>query len=94
MDEKRPAPCLLYTSPAVELLAGIPSVVYGLIGVMVLVPAVMELFHLKNGTCLFAAILVLAIMILPVSYTHLDVYKRQPFYRPSRNRQSAFEARG
>ena len=50
---------------AVELLAGIPSVVYGLIGMMVLVPAVMELFHLKNGTCLFAAILVLAIMILP-----------------------------
>ena len=49
--------------PAVELLAGIPSVVYGLIGMMVLVPAVMELFHLKNGTCLFAAILVLAIMI-------------------------------
>ena len=49
--------------PAVELLAGIPSVVYGLIGMMVLVPAVMELFHLKNGTCLFAAI--------PVSYTHL-----------------------
>ena len=44
--------------PAVELLAGIPSVVYGLIGMMVL-------FHLKNGTCLFAAILVLAIMILP-----------------------------
>ena len=39
--------------------------VYGLIGMMVLVPAVMELFHLKNGTCLFAAILVLAIMILP-----------------------------
>ena len=32
--------------PAVELLAGIPSVVYGLIGMMVLVPAVMELFHL------------------------------------------------
>ena len=51
--------------PAVELLAGIPSGVYGLIGMMVLVPAVMELFHLKNGTCLFAAILVLAIMILP-----------------------------
>ena len=49
----------------VRPLAGIPSVVYGLIGMMVLVPAVMELFHLKNGTCLFAAILVLAIMILP-----------------------------
>lgn len=51
--------------PAVDLLAGIPSVVYGLIGMMVLVPAVMKLFHLNNGTCLLAAILVLAIMILP-----------------------------
>lgn len=51
--------------PAVELLAGIPSVVYGLIGMMVLVPGLMDLFHLKSGTCLLAAILVLAIMILP-----------------------------
>lgn len=51
--------------PAVELLAGIPSVVYGLIGMMVLVPAMMEIFDLSNGTCLLAAILVLAIMILP-----------------------------
>lgn len=51
--------------PAVELLAGIPSVVYGLIGMMVLVPGLMDLFRLKSGTCLLAAILVLAIMILP-----------------------------
>ena len=68
--------------PAVELLAGIPSVVYGLIGMMVLVPAVMELFHLKNGTCLFAAILVLAIMILPsiisVSETALNAVPPEP----------------
>lgn len=51
--------------PAVELLAGIPSVVYGLIGMIVLVPAIRTLFHLKNGTCLLAVIVVLAIMILP-----------------------------
>lgn len=51
--------------PAVELLAGIPSVVYGLIGMMVLVPAIMDLFDLKSGSCLLAAILVLAVMILP-----------------------------
>lgn len=51
--------------PAVELLSGIPSVVYGLVGMMVLVPAVMDVFNLKNGTCLLAAILVLAVMILP-----------------------------
>ena len=50
---------------AVDLLAGIPSVVYGLIGMMVLVPAVREFFHLPDGASLFCAIIVLAIMILP-----------------------------
>ena len=60
-----PKPVKRFMEQAVSMLAGIPSVVYGLVGMMVLVPAVMELFHLKNGTCLFAAILVLAIMILP-----------------------------
>ena len=50
---------------AVDLLAGIPSVVYGLIGMMVLVPAVRELFNLPDGSSLFCAIIVLAIMILP-----------------------------
>ena len=48
-----------------ELLAGIPSVVYGLIGMLVLVPAVADVFHLSSGACLLAAILVLAVMILP-----------------------------
>ena len=51
--------------PAVELLAGIPSVVYGLIGMIVLVPTVMKTFDLKSGSCLLSAILVLAIMVLP-----------------------------
>ena len=51
--------------PAVELLAGIPSVVYGLIGMMVLGPGVMNLFDLKSGSTLLTAILVLAVMILP-----------------------------
>ena len=50
---------------AVDLLAGIPAVVYGLIGMMVLVPAVRELFNLPDGASLFCAIIVLAIMILP-----------------------------
>ena len=67
--------------PAVDLLAGIPSVVYGLIGIMVLVPAVMDIFNLKSGTCLFAAILVLAVMILPsivsVSETALNAVPRE-----------------
>ncbi len=51
--------------PAVDLLAGIPSVVYALIGMMVLVPAVRVAFHLPDGASLFCAILVLAVMILP-----------------------------
>ena len=51
--------------PAVDLLAGIPSVVYGLIGMMVLVPAVRVAFNLPDGASLFCAILVLAVMILP-----------------------------
>ncbi|MBM6976258.1 phosphate ABC transporter permease subunit PstC [Intestinimonas butyriciproducens] len=61
------APAKLATAvrTAVDLLAGIPSVVYGLIGMMVLVPAVRELFGLPDGASLFCAIIVLAIMILP-----------------------------
>lgn len=50
---------------AVNLLAGIPSVVYGLIGMFVLVPWIMKTFELPDGASLLAAIIVLAIMILP-----------------------------
>ncbi len=50
---------------AVSLLAGIPSVVYGLVGMIVLVPAIQKAFGLASGACLLAAIVVLAIMILP-----------------------------
>ena len=50
---------------AVDLLAGIPSVVYGLVGMMVLVPTVQKIFNLPHGANLFSAILVLAVMILP-----------------------------
>lgn len=52
-------------SNAVSLLAGIPSVVYGLVGMMVLVPQISTLFHIPDGSGLLAAIIVLAIMILP-----------------------------
>lgn len=61
---------------AVGVLAGIPSVVYGLVGMMVLVPFVRKLFHFPDGASLFSAIIVLAVMILPsiinVSITALD----------------------
>ena len=67
--------------PAVDLLAGIPSVVYGLIGMIVLVPAVREAFNLPDGASLFAAIIVLAVMILPsiisVSDTALNAVPRE-----------------
>ena len=66
---------------AVELLAGIPSVVYGLVGMVVLVPAIQRAFHLSSGACLLAAILVLAVMILPyivnVSETALRAVPRE-----------------
>ena len=61
---------------AVSLLAGIPSVVYGLVGMLVLVPGIRTVFHLADGASLLAAIVVLAIMILPsiikVSVTALE----------------------
>ena len=50
---------------AVELLSGIPSVVYGLVGMMVLVPLIQRVFALSSGACLLTAVLVLTIMILP-----------------------------
>ena len=50
---------------AVQLLAGIPSVVYGLVGMIVLVPAVQKTFSLGSGACLLSAVIVLAVMILP-----------------------------
>ncbi|MDY6037801.1 MAG: phosphate ABC transporter permease subunit PstC [Eubacterium sp.] len=66
---------------AVSLLAGIPSVVYGLVGMLVLVPAVKNLFKLSDGASLFAAIIVLAIMILPsiikVSITSLEAVPKE-----------------
>ena len=66
---------------AVDLLAGIPSVVYGLVGMMVLVPAVQKIFNLPHGANLFSAILVLAVMILPtvisVSETALRAVPRE-----------------
>ena len=70
-----------WMSAAVSLLAGIPSVVYGLVGMMVLVPGIREVFHLPDGASLLAAMIVLAIMILPsiikVSITALDAIPKE-----------------
>ena len=66
---------------AVSMLAGIPSVVYGLVGMMVLVPGIRKLFNVPDGASLFAAIIVLAIMILPsiikMSVTALEAVPRE-----------------
>ncbi len=68
-------------SAAVSLLAGIPSVVYGLVGMMVLVPGIRKLFNIPDGSGLLAAIIVLAIMILPsiikVSLTALEAVPKE-----------------
>ncbi len=52
-------------SPAVELLAGIPSVLYGVFGLAVIVPTIQNVFNLPKGQSLFAVIIVLAVMMLP-----------------------------
>lgn len=66
---------------SVSLLAGIPSVVYGLVGMLVLVPGIRKIFHIPDGASLLAAIIILAIMILPsiikVSITALGAVPKE-----------------
>ena len=70
-----------YMSEAISLLAGIPSVVYGLVGMLILVPGIRKIFNVPDGASLFAAIVILAIMILPsiikVSITALDAVPKE-----------------
>ena len=76
-----PAKLKTVVSSAVSLLAGIPSVVYGLVGMLVLVPGIRKLFHIPDGASLLAAIIILAIMILPsiikVSVTALEAVPKE-----------------
>ncbi len=71
----------LVINQAVSLLAGIPSVVYGFVGMLVLVPFIADVFDLSDGASLFAAMIVLAIMILPsiikVSVTALEAVPQE-----------------
>lgn len=66
---------------AVSLLAGIPSVVYGLVGMLVIVPAIRSIFGVPDGASLLAAIIVLSVMVLPsiikVSLNALDAVPRE-----------------
>ena len=66
---------------AVSMLAGIPSVVYGLVGMVVLVPAIRQIFNIPDGSGLLASIIVLAVMILPsiikMSVTALEAVPKE-----------------
>ena len=81
LSKLAPAPVAAVIRTAVQLLAGIPSVVYGLVGMIVLVPLIRTTFSLGSGACLLAAILVLSIMVLPsiinVSETALRAVPRE-----------------
>ena len=76
-----PKPVKRFMEQAVSMLAGIPSVVYGLVGMMVLVPGLRKLFHIPDGSSLLAAIIVLAVMILPsiikMSITALEAVPKE-----------------
>ncbi|MEY8404975.1 phosphate ABC transporter permease subunit PstC [Oscillospiraceae bacterium 44-34] len=76
-----PAKAKAVAESAVSLLAGIPSVVYGLVGMLVLVPGTRALFHVPDGASLLAAIIVLSVMILPsiikVSITALEAVPKE-----------------
>lgn len=65
----------------IGVLSGIPSVVYGLVGMLILVPGIMAIFNVPDGASLLAAIIVLAIMILPsvikVSLSSLQAVPRE-----------------
>lgn len=75
LSEIAPKPMTKIVKPAVELLAGIPSVVYGLLGILIVKPIVYRLetaiyandptHQMTGGANLISAVLVLAIMILP-----------------------------
>ncbi len=65
LGKMAPKPVYQVLRPTVDLLAGIPSVVYGLVGMMVLVPFVREVFHVADGVGLFSSIIVLTVMVLP-----------------------------
>ena len=81
LAKEAPPKLRVVVEEAVNLLAGIPSVVYGLVGMLILVPGIRNIFHVPDGSSLLAAIIVLAIMILPsiikVSITGLEAVPKE-----------------
>ena len=62
---------------AVSLLAGIPSVVYGLVGMLILVPGIRKLFNVPDGASLLAAIIVILPSIIKVSLNALEAVPKE-----------------
>ena len=81
LGKMAPKPVYQVLRPTVALLAGIPSVVYGHVGMMVLVPFVRDVFNVADGVGLFSSIIVLTVMVLPsiisVSETALKAVPRE-----------------
>ena len=81
LAKKAPKGVKHFMGQAVSMLAGIPSVVYGLVGMMVLVPGIRKIFNIPDGASLLAAIIVLAVMILPsiikMSVTALEAVPKE-----------------
>lgn len=81
LSKLAPKKMRMVVEAAVSLLAGIPSVVYGLVGMLILVPAVRSFFDIPDGASLFSAIIVLAVIILPsiikVSITALTAVPKE-----------------
>jgi phosphate transport system permease protein len=81
LSKLAPEPVKKLLTAGVSLLAGIPSVVYGLVGMLVLVPAIRVAFGVADGACLLAAIIVLAVMSLPsiiqVAVTALEAVPKE-----------------
>ncbi len=81
LAKRAPKKVKAFMENAVSLMAGIPSVVYGLLGMIILVPGIRKLFGLSDGASLLAAMIVLAVMILPsiikVSVNALEAVPRE-----------------
>ena len=67
--EVAPRPLASFIRPMIELLAGIPSVVYGFFGLVIIVPLILEIFNVPAGTPILAGIIVLAVLLLPTVIT-------------------------
>jgi phosphate transport system permease protein len=67
--EVAPRPLASFIRPMIELLAGIPSVVYGFFGLVIIVPLIQDIFDVPAGNTILAGIIVLAVMILPTVIT-------------------------